>query len=237
MNETDILIIGCGIAGVSTAYHLSQYGRDVTLLERGDVASGASGVNAGNIGAIGWGNVPTLNSHLTMGSLEIFKRIQLGLGYDIEHLQCGGLQASKSEQQYQYAHDGVLGLKSQVYTGELLTPREAQIPARPNQADPDLQVAALSRSLDQLARRIRGYSFFYLPEHQSSKPQVAGHMRRIIPRAGAVAAYSIRQQHRVYTLAHGPCRRLSDEPVAKRTAKPLGFRRMVPEIWSARRCT
>ncbi len=81
LNETDILIIGGGIAGVSTAYHLSQYGRDVTLLERGEVACGASGLNAGNIGAIGWGNDPTLNSHLTMGSLEIFKRIQLDLGF------------------------------------------------------------------------------------------------------------------------------------------------------------
>ena len=68
LNETDILIIGGGIAGVSTAYHLSQYGRDVTLLERGEVACGASGLNAGNIGAIGWGNEPTLNSHLIMGS-------------------------------------------------------------------------------------------------------------------------------------------------------------------------
>ncbi len=126
MNETDILIIGGGIAGVSTAYHLSQYGRDVTLLERGDVASGASGVNAGNIGAIGWGNVPTLNSHLTMGSLEIFKRIQHDMGYDIEYRQCGGLQALQTEEQYQYARDRVLDLKSRGYTLELLTTREAQ---------------------------------------------------------------------------------------------------------------
>ena len=126
MNETDILIIGGGIAGVSTAYHLSQYGRDVTLLERGEVACGASGLNAGNIGAIGWGNDPTLNSHLTMGSLEIFKRIQLDLGYDIEYRQCGGLQALQTEEQYQYARDRVLGLKSQGYTLELLITREAQ---------------------------------------------------------------------------------------------------------------
>ena len=126
MNETDILIIGGGIAGVSTAYHLSQYGPDVTLLERGEVASGASGVNAGNIGAMGWGNDPTLNSHLTMGSLEIFKSIQLDLGYDIEYRQCGGLQALQTEEQYQYARDRVLGLRSQGFTLELLTTREAQ---------------------------------------------------------------------------------------------------------------
>jgi len=126
LNDTDILIIGGGIAGVSTAYHLSLFGPDVTLLERGEVASGASGVNAGNIGAIGWGNVPTLNSHLTMGSLEIFKRIQLDLGYDIEYRQCGGLQALQTEEQYQYARDRLLGLRSQGYDLELLTTREAQ---------------------------------------------------------------------------------------------------------------
>jgi choline dehydrogenase-like flavoprotein len=51
MSETDILIIGGGIAGASTAYHLSEYGCDVTLLERGEIASEASGVNACDIGA------------------------------------------------------------------------------------------------------------------------------------------------------------------------------------------
>ena len=55
MTETDMLIIGGGIAGASTAYHLAQHGHDVTLLERGEIASEASGVNAGSIGAIGWG--------------------------------------------------------------------------------------------------------------------------------------------------------------------------------------
>ena len=119
MSETDILIIGGGIAGVSTAYHLSLYERDVTLLERGEVASGASGVNAGNIGAIGWGNDPYLNSHLAMGSLGIFKSIHFDLGYDIEYWQCGGLQALQTEEQYQYARDRVWGLKSLGYTLEL----------------------------------------------------------------------------------------------------------------------
>src|SRR5439155_23922918 len=48
MTETDMLIIGGGIAGASTAYHLAQHGHDVTLLERGDIAGEASGVNAGS---------------------------------------------------------------------------------------------------------------------------------------------------------------------------------------------
>lgn len=54
MTETEILIIGGGIAGSSTAYHLAQSAHDVKLLERGAIAGEASGVNAGSIGASGW---------------------------------------------------------------------------------------------------------------------------------------------------------------------------------------
>ena len=75
MTETDMLIIGGGIAGASTAYHLAQHGHDVTLLERGEIASEASGVNAGSIGAIGWGNAPDLEAYLTMGSVEDRKSV------------------------------------------------------------------------------------------------------------------------------------------------------------------
>jgi sarcosine oxidase subunit beta len=41
-------------------------GHRVTLVERGEIASEASGVNAGAIGAIGWGRVPDLEAYLTI---------------------------------------------------------------------------------------------------------------------------------------------------------------------------
>lgn len=41
--ETDVLIIGGGIAGSSTAFHLAEQGVDVILLERGEIASEAWG--------------------------------------------------------------------------------------------------------------------------------------------------------------------------------------------------
>ncbi len=126
MADTEILVIGGGIAGASAAFHLASYGRAVTLLERGEIASEASGVNAGGIGALGWGNVPDLESYLTMGSLQIFKDMQLELGYDIEFRASGGLQAIQTEEQYVYARDRVLALKSRGYTLELLTTDEAR---------------------------------------------------------------------------------------------------------------
>jgi sarcosine oxidase subunit beta len=126
MTETEILIIGGGIAGASTAYHLAQYGRHVTLLERGEIASEASGVNAGSIGAIGWGNVPNLEAYLTMGSLELFKNLQVELGYDTEFRRSGSLQAIQTESELAYIQTRVMALRSQGYTVDLLSTWEAR---------------------------------------------------------------------------------------------------------------
>ena len=124
--ETDVLIIGGGIAGASTAYHLAQSGVDVALSERGEIACEASGVNAGSIGAIGWGNVPDLQSHLTMGSLQIFKSLQLDMAFDVEFRQSGSLQAIQTPEEYDFIRDNVLRLRSEGYGIELLTNREAR---------------------------------------------------------------------------------------------------------------
>ena len=126
MADADVIIIGGGIAGASAAFHLAGLGRDVILLERGEIASEASGVNAGGIGALGWGNVPDLESYLTMGSLQIFRGLQLDLGYDIEFRASGGLQVIQTEDQYVYARDRALALKSRGYTLDLLTIDEAR---------------------------------------------------------------------------------------------------------------
>ena len=126
MTESEVLVIGGGIAGASTAYHLASLGHDVTLVERGDIASEASGANAGSIGALGWGRLPNLQDYLTMGSLEIFKTMQLDLGFDLEFRMSGSLQAIQDETQYEFTRDRILFQRSQGYQVELLSPREAR---------------------------------------------------------------------------------------------------------------
>ena len=125
-NESDVLIIGGGICGVATAFHLAQHGERVTLLERGEIASEASGVNAGGLGGLGWGNNPDLQSYLTAGSFEIFKTLQLDMGYDIEFHAPGGLQAVHTAEQADYVKNQVLRLQSEGYHAEFLTARETR---------------------------------------------------------------------------------------------------------------
>ena len=126
MADSEVIIIGGGIAGTSAAFHLAEHGRSVTLLERGGIASEASGVNAGGIGALGWGNMPNLESYLTMGSLQIFRSLQLDYGYDIEFRASGALQSIQTPEQYEYSRDNVLSLNSLGYTAELLSVNEAR---------------------------------------------------------------------------------------------------------------
>ena len=125
-NDTDILIIGGGIAGSSTAFHLVEHGRDVILLERGEIASEASGQNMGGLGGSGWGNNPNLLSYLTAGSVEIFKHIQIDMGYDIEFRLSGTLTAIHTEEQYEYYQDDVTSQRNNGYEIELLSVREAR---------------------------------------------------------------------------------------------------------------
>ena len=54
---TDVVIIGGGIAGCSAAYYLAQNGIASTIIEREDIASQASGYNAGGLNPLeghGW---------------------------------------------------------------------------------------------------------------------------------------------------------------------------------------
>jgi glycine/D-amino acid oxidase-like deaminating enzyme len=46
---TDVIVIGGGIAGCSTAWYLAADGVDVLLLEQADLCDGASGANSGNL--------------------------------------------------------------------------------------------------------------------------------------------------------------------------------------------
>ncbi len=124
--DIEIVVIGAGIAGASAAYHLARHGRRVALLDRADVAAGASSLNAGAIDSIGWGDAPDLHTHLTTGSQELFAHVHIDLGEDIEFRQSGALQAIHTPSQYEFERDRVRALRARGHRVELLETREAR---------------------------------------------------------------------------------------------------------------
>jgi glycine/D-amino acid oxidase-like deaminating enzyme len=49
VNKTEVLVIGGGVLGCATGYHLARRGVDVLIVERGELNQGASGANAGTL--------------------------------------------------------------------------------------------------------------------------------------------------------------------------------------------
>ena len=126
MRETEIIIIGGGIAGVATAYYLAQAGHEVVLIERQEIAGEASGLNAGTTWLTGWGHAPDLETTLGMGSLEIMQMLQLDLGRFVEFRQSGSLKLIQTEAEYAYSQQKVRELSALGQQVELLDARAAR---------------------------------------------------------------------------------------------------------------
>ncbi|MBG92568.1 MAG: hypothetical protein CL792_01100 [Chloroflexi bacterium] len=124
--NADVIVIGAGIVGCSAAFHLAEAGISTLVLEKGEISGEASGVNMGGLGGTGWGKSPSLQEHLTMGSLDIFKRLQNELGYDLEFRQSGSFTAVHNEAQYAYAKEQVLEGQNNGFSLELMSSYEAR---------------------------------------------------------------------------------------------------------------
>lgn len=90
----DVLIIGAGIVGSSSALALRRKGLSVTLLERDYCGSRSSGVNYGGVRRQGRAPVQL---PLSQRAHEIWGRLPELLGTDGEYLRTGHLKIARSE--------------------------------------------------------------------------------------------------------------------------------------------
>lgn len=81
IHETDIAIIGGGIAGMASAYHLAEAGRRVTLLEKGASGAQASGVNFGGLRTNGRAMAEL---SLSLRARAIWQKLKDLIGHDCE---------------------------------------------------------------------------------------------------------------------------------------------------------
>lgn len=91
-DEQQALVIGAGYPGCSVAYHLAKAGVRTVLLEKGEIAGGASG---GNFGCVQVQDAsPGLSLTLTLRSFERVMRFEEELGADLGIEPVGSLIAA-----------------------------------------------------------------------------------------------------------------------------------------------
>ena len=123
--KSDVLIIGGGIMGASSAFFLRQHGQSVTLLERDQIGQYASGVNFGNVRRQGrfLGQLELANR-----SFALWKRLPQLIGDDLEFIPSGHMRVCYREdeiaelQAYANAPEA-RELELQIVTGKALHER------------------------------------------------------------------------------------------------------------------
>lgn len=82
IKRADVVVIGGGIVGCSTAVHLRKAGWDVILLERQHVGANASGRNGGGVRQQ---NRDPRELPLAMASIRMWHSLSAELGHDVEY--------------------------------------------------------------------------------------------------------------------------------------------------------
>lgn len=94
--EADVIVVGGGLHGCSTALQLALRGRRVIVLERQHVARHASGINAGG--------VRTLGRHaaeiaLSVAGMELWRGIEALVGDDCGYSPCGQVRLAETAEE------------------------------------------------------------------------------------------------------------------------------------------
>lgn len=101
IDESEITVIGGGVIGCFIAYYLSKAGKDVVLVEKGDVGAGASGANDACIMAQSKKPGPKLSLAIH-SSNTLWENLALELDHDIEYVRKGSMLVMESEEEVEF---------------------------------------------------------------------------------------------------------------------------------------
>lgn len=101
----DIVVIGGGIIGAAIAYYCSKAGLDITVLEKGELASGTSSRCDGNILAID--KNPGIDSQMSLKSQELVHQLNNELDIPFEYRNPGSILVCENEEEMEAAQKWV----------------------------------------------------------------------------------------------------------------------------------
>lgn len=117
----DVIVIGAGLHGLSTAWHLAQRGVRVIVLEADYPGRHASGVNAGGVRTLGrhLAEIP-----LSLASRELWHNLPALLGAAASFVTIDQLKLAETDAELQKCRDRVAHLQARGFTHEVLINRE-----------------------------------------------------------------------------------------------------------------
>ncbi|SDE28530.1 NAD(P)/FAD-dependent oxidoreductase [Paraburkholderia lycopersici] len=126
--EADVLVIGGGLHGSSSAFHMARRGASVIVLEADYVGRHSSGVNAGGVRTLGR---PLPEIPLALMSREIWHALPETIGDDGGFVPSGQLKITETEAELEECRARVALLESHGYTHEKLIDRETVLELEP----------------------------------------------------------------------------------------------------------
>lgn len=128
--RADTCIIGGGVMGLGAAYYLTKAGKDVVLLEKTEVGSGASGACDDMI--LMQSKKPGIALTLALESLEIYKTLPGELGTDIGFENRGGMVLIEDDKQLKVMEHFVeqqtaLGLEVEIVGRDVLKKKQPHV--------------------------------------------------------------------------------------------------------------
>lgn len=138
--DTDVLVVGGGIAGTAMAYYLAKLGVDVVLVERGELNREASGTNAGSFhlqlaihqlsgrGAAADRERLLGEARLSLDAYDVWQGLAKELRGTLDVHSTGGWMVAQTPAQRQTLYDKqelerLAGIETEVVTGARLRDR------------------------------------------------------------------------------------------------------------------
>jgi sarcosine oxidase subunit beta len=128
VQEADVLVIGGGLHGTSSAFHMARRGAKVIVLEADYVARHSSGVNAGGVRTLGR---PLPEIPLALMSREIWHDMTERIGEDGGFVPSGQLKIAETEDELEDCRKRVALLESHGFTHEKVIDRETVLELEP----------------------------------------------------------------------------------------------------------
>ncbi len=116
--SAEVVVIGGGVIGASTAYHLAREGAEVMIVEAEDLASGASGACDGFLFL--QSKKPGPHMELSRESMRMFPDIATELDVDIEYERCGSLVMARTNEEMKSLKAQVKKLKGAGLDAEMV---------------------------------------------------------------------------------------------------------------------